>query len=124
MIQSNELRIGNYYKWYADGKDYYFKVDSEFFNNKDVINNSEPIPLTEEILLKCNNITECDNLSYDVYKTYKILINNIEIFIEIGVECNFIYVTDGASLNINVEYLHQLQNLYYCLTGEELNIKL
>ena len=70
----------------------------------------EPIPLTEEILLKCgfeydgDGIYGVDNVYYDFY------------FSKTGV------VVRG--LNNKIYHLHQLQNLYFALTGEELTIKL
>ena len=73
------------------------------------------IPLTEEILLKCGfekNIREDD---FD-YWTHK----------EIGEE---IWQHDeGFCHNLcyggDINYLHSLQNLFFAITGEELNIEL
>lgn len=115
MIQPNELRIGNYYKWYADGKDYYFKVDSKFLNDEDVINNSEPIPLTEEILLKCGFVfkPEGEEVYEQIWK-----LNNFEIWQHSEGFCHD-FLNGG-----DVNYLHKLQNLIFELTNQELEINL
>ena len=74
----------------------------------------DPIPLTEEWLLKCGfnqNILcwVCDKFT-------------IAGSVEHG------YVLTGYCLEnifpVNVFYVHQLQNLYFALTGKELEIKL
>lgn len=71
------------------------------------------IPLTEEVLLKCG---------FEKYDTYS---NN---GIELNFENNEYFLYDsGETRNISdnpVKYLHQLQNLYFALTGKELEVKL
>ncbi len=69
---------------------------------------NSPIPLTEEILLKCGfkkntNYTPCGKAIF-----YK----------------NGYIIYCGVTIEIEIKYLHQLQNLYYCLTGEELKVKI
>lgn len=52
-MKANELMIGDWYKWYADGYYYNYQVTKETFgNDEDTIANFEPIPLTPEILEK------------------------------------------------------------------------
>ena len=81
----------------------------------------EPIPLTPEILEKCG-------------------FGKIEIELELGaifgiikkglhplmLKYNFLQASCfyGFYYGTKVEYLHQLQNLYFALTGEELEINL
>lgn len=68
-------------------------------------NEFNPIPLTEEILLKCDT-GDCGlTLKY----------NNAR-------QCYAVYYID--TLLTFVTYLHEWQNLYYCLTGQELNVNL
>lgn len=126
-MRVEEMRLGNYYKWYADGKEYYFKVDNSFFSDINLINNAQPIELTEEILLT----NECFKLSYFKdsirKKSYKIYSKEfIKITEEDGL---FVLVKpyDNVSLTSLAKpfkYLHQLQNLYFALTNEELNVKI
>lgn len=70
-----------------------------------------PIPLTEEILLKCG--FEIDDVLAPCMHVAKEW--DLEWFID-GV------YLDGS--NTKAVYLHQLQNLYFALKGEELNITL
>ena len=62
-----------------------------------------PIPITTEILLKCG-----------------LLKNNIGIWNN----GDSIYFSYGFEKDVKLEYLHQLQNLYFALTGEELEVNL
>lgn len=136
MIKPQELRIG---KFIYDDENQIVKVEkieSQYFNQEnepgaplvifskhghglwesDVIN---PIPLTEELLLKCGfkrgSVTmyflSIPNLACEIHATwfhnqYVIELQNNRIPI----------VTE-------VTYFHQLQNLYFALTGKELEIK-
>lgn len=123
MIQSNELRIGNYVK---DDIGRIGKVVSigsntirlkmEFSTMKIDTNHDqygldvEPIPLTPEILEnagfvknKYGNRFIKDELTNDIVKS------------------NGFYM---ANVSQELKYLHQLQNLYFALTGEELIINL
>jgi hypothetical protein len=80
---------------------------------------AEPIPLTEEWLLKfgwgkSNEHELCDN-SNDIVFVYDWHFKRFEIQIDtehVGVE----YRLD------HIKYVHQLQNLYFSLTNEELKL--
>ena len=82
-----------------------------------------PIPLTEEWLIK---------LGFEHYNQlgYNIKNNNfeIDIWFDDNGTINDIQLSStnisGAYPNIkNFQYLHQIQNLYFTLTGEELKLK-
>lgn len=121
MIQANELRIGNY-------------VASDHFKDRDVIvkvrligqeqaivehpnglsdpllykGEMRPIKLTEEILLMCG---------FDIKSVpYHCINGNVVLYHSKG---DFLYKYTG----IEIKHLHQLQNLYFALTGKELEIK-
>lgn len=113
-MRVEEFRIGNYYKWYADSKEYYFKVDNSFFGDINVINNAEPIELTEEILLKCG-FKHTGNGFYEILGKFFELCNIGNEFFNTGFK--------GVSIG-KINFLHQLQNLYFALTNEELNAHL
>ena len=51
-MEATEFRIGNYYNWYAEGKNYPMQVEAKDFANDDY-KNFQPIELTEKLLLKC-----------------------------------------------------------------------
>src|SRR5690554_3982353 len=103
-MELKELRIGNYYKWYADGQYYYYKVEAKDFAN-DNYKNFQPIELTEEILLKCGF-----NKVREYFELYWIVIQKDKQGYYIHINCGNNYINN----------LHQLQNLYWCLCGEEL----
>ncbi len=71
----------------------------------------EPIPLTEEWLLKFG--FEYDSI---IWGKELLMLSPNETFFNIWVET----LTYGR-LEIEMRYVHQLQNLYFALTGEELN---
>jgi hypothetical protein len=76
----------------------------------------EPIPLTEEWLLKFGfEKTEWDN-----FNSYRLMIcnNNYIIVLYSDGNCEV-----GDIITCKIEYLHQFQNLYFAITGEELKIK-
>lgn len=73
-------------------------------------NNTEPIPLTEECLLRFGFKNE-HNPIYFYIDGFYIEYKNDEFSTEVG-ECSFLVL----------ETVHQLQNLYFALTGEELLI--
>ena len=115
MISVNELRIGNFVnRLYESGSitdgvyQYTVCVDTFCFNNElgePLFTDLFPIPLTEEWLVKFG-FTGWD-LGY-----YTLLMDR-------GVF--FILTEDGMTIiSRNVKYVHQLQNLYFALTGEEL----
>ena len=111
-MEALELRIGNKLIW-GDG---YIDVDINIFRDFDVYNKNglTPIPLTEEILLKCG--AKQINEYWFEFHTYGIIKHTS--FIE------FYSCVEGDYICNSVKYLHQLQNLYFDLIGEELIIEL
>lgn len=128
-MTANELRVGNY-----------VEID-QYPNNRVVVEikdgssidqaikfNAKPIPLTEEWMLsfgfesslddpECTG-TETPNGEYGIIRTE-----------QMSLEIMFGFTNDGSILvDLNdspfkLDYIHQLQNLYFALTGEELKIK-
>lgn len=117
-MKSNELRIGNVtnkgviYLFYDRGVCLKYGKSYKF-------SELEPMPLTEEILLKCG-FEESDGAHCIwIYK------GNSKYMIEwIFNEYNFRIITDrfNSTYIRQVKYVHQLQNLYFALTGEELEV--
>lgn len=70
----------------------------------------EPIPLTEEILLKCG------------FVPCSIIDNHFNISGMCIWKCNDMFFCDKNG--VHIKHLHQLQNLYFALIGEELKIQL
>lgn len=119
MITASELRIGNWIELKNSG---FVKVDAD--NIGDIVNNPyifEPIPLTPEILQQCglNQMTNTKMFYKEFENGNYLQIADNEISLG-GNDSS----TGGMTFNIECKYVHQLQNLYFTLTGEELNIEL
>ena len=135
-LKCTDLIIGNLIDYFGD----IIKVDViEIFDGKERVGGEtkdgrrvfdkptyfEPIELTEEFAKKhikdlkeeiiVGNITSCllKNEKISVIfadgKMYRLVVYNYE---------------DDNQFHIDIKYLHQLQNAYYCLTNEELEIEL
>jgi hypothetical protein len=109
-MEVKELRVGNNIK--IDG--IVVTIDErtifDFNHDKRV---KEPIPLTEDILLKCG-FKFINGLGYrNKYLQSSILKGNFDTF-----HWNY------YGISIYLENLHQLQNLYFALTNQELTITL
>lgn len=108
-MKANELRIGNLVK--LEGISRPIKVSIIDTTETSTNTKYKPIPLTEEWLLKCG-FEYCDTVTPKAYWLNGVCIEKVDsMFIEF-------------SYGIVLKYLHQLQNLYFALTGEELNIEL
>lgn len=133
MIAANELRIGNlaYNQYGKIGTVWGFKVGDATHDFEHIVSFKElnvnscysryikPISLTPEILEKCglkNGNSELDRNVF--YSTNKHLAQ-----FSVNISGSFgIYVGVFIALrSVHLEYLHQLQNLYFALTNEELN---
>ena len=131
MIQ--ELRIGNYIQLYRHAEDSYksiHKIKGFFF--EDTLNDYaveledgfivgvkgfRDIPLTEDILLKCGAKLEGSEWQIEYDDT---------AFIFEGSLGRGFYYTGGEGCKLSVLFynLHELQNLFRPITGEELNVEL
>lgn len=111
MIQAIELRISNLAEYNGE-----FNTVAELFN----ISNSShwnPIPLTEEWLIKFYFEAINHIHGYRFYTLSQSKKNKIHIDVY---DNKTVYM--GHTIK-NIEYVHQLQNLYFALTGQELTIK-
>lgn len=126
MIQVNELRIGNYIN-HNDGSqtDDIRRVSGIHKDGvESVIKGCKfatairhqslvyAIPLTEEILLKCG------------FQKYAPSIFNEDRYVLGFVSLIVTNSKDILFNGIHIKHLHQLQNLYFALTGKELHIEL
>jgi hypothetical protein len=121
QLTANELRIGNLINYweYVSGVWKISKVDwaDIKIQSIDPIDNYRPIPLTEEWLLKFGFEVNTDYASED-NNWYDYLKNYVRISMPY-----FTYNFENGESEIEIKYVHQLQNLYFALTGEELTIK-
>lgn len=128
MIKPNELRIGNLvYNDYLKKNKYVTGIfDNNIWLSDNIDEDSDqrasieacqPIPLTEEWLLKFGFEEKQGYSTSKYWKDDKFLYKLNGYFLVI----NETY--EGEALSDNIQYVHQLQNLYFALTGEELEIK-
>ena len=117
-MKTNELRIGNLVNHIRKGVIVIGIMELDFIE-KEVLD-IEPIPLTEEWLL---------NLGFKKYTYWRP--NNLDYYHSDLKEFCIIsgqvrLCTDDPyeffKIPQNIQFVHQLQNLYFALTGEELTI--
>lgn len=125
-MEAKELRIGNWVNIYDDytsqvtgltenGKVWCVKRPTD---EKCAWNQVNPIPLTEEWLrrlglnVRQREADECTWLEFD-----------FPVVEELVQSSDGTYFFDCDSDTLRIMYVHQLQNLYFSLTGEELTIK-
>lgn len=136
-ISARDLRVGNYIKYTTgevgkvvamDGLLGDIAIDQD--NELLPMSEYSPIPLTPELIERCGFVEDgnFDNHSVDYYRNGCIHIQfpNYE-----GWDIYYVWrdnVIDEKGMrkqyDIVLKSLHQLQNLYYALTGIELDVKM
>ncbi len=112
-MKATELRIGNWVEIQGlESK--IILVDTEGciceneycedFENNNITQNLQPIPLTEQWLKRFG----CELIVFDITKG------------DIGFDFWLTPKGSDYSLSVNLEHVHQLQNLYFALTQEEI----
>lgn len=116
-MKANELRIGNFV--FEDTKEEPLKVwgIKPDRRNHLMVNDCEieiirPIPITEEWLVRFK-FNEGINKIYTSQSGYIIEFD----------DCFKFYLIEYGDWYSEIKHVHQLQNLYFSLTGEELTIK-
>lgn len=122
VLKENDLRIGNFIKVISSNKTF----DSYITQAKgyDIVRieeksftywNYEPVILTEEWLLKFGfEKIIGSNESNFTNGVYNLFANSLG-------ELNFYFFKEGDWYQ-KIDYVHQLQNLYFALTGSELTV--
>ncbi len=124
MIQANELRLGNWvsFKGMWNGQvDKLTKFSVELKDN----DNLYPVDCFEGIKLTTERLGGCDInlLNWFCEGGYKILEDTADL------DYGWTFKVRNASHTTEIEfgyfkYVHQLQNMYFLLTGEELPIQI
>lgn len=100
MIAPQELRLGNW-------------ININLIANKNGKSTYEPIELNEDWLLKLGYERDKNEYcvsGFDRFNVYQ------------TVKGSYIFCADEKSIRY-VRYVHELQNIFFALTGEELTIK-
>lgn len=122
MIQPNELRIGNLI--YLD--ETLIEVDVHVLIDILMgVDGFSPIPITPELLERARLKRDREGwiISYS-YKIYDpLVIGGTGSYVNANRK-TYCILHDDKIMPKGFQYLHQLQNLYFALTGEELNIEL
>lgn len=109
MLKANELRIGNYVKYESFKKPIQVSVIDTTETN--IVTTAKPIQLTEKWLLKFG-------FNEKMFGWWSSV-----LFLRVDkIDKSFWFDWAGTMETkcINIKYVHQLQNLYFALTGEEL----
>lgn len=127
-MQSSELRVQNLVKRKSDGLIYkvveileytvtIVPINGEsYFKTKDrvIFEDIEPIPLTPEILEKAGFKQAISN-----DKIWLLRIGDTNLMLRDGEAWSYV-----GPIPLKINYVHQLQNLIFALTGTELTINL
>lgn len=126
-MKANELRVGNLFTMVftvcvngiePDGR---IHIENNILKTCVNIDKLKPIPLTEEVLVECGferirQDSKYFKLTYAEKGTY--------LLFGLGNWHTEICLHSSTTAQGETKHLHQLQNLYFALTGEELEIKL
>lgn len=114
-MKASELRIGYWYNFKGypfimtdDSLSLILRIGGEY--------NWTPIQLTEEWVIRLGGIKEDDCVKCYKFGEYSVCIYDSGISFWVS-DC------DDCGVEIFIEYVHQLQNLYFALKGNELTIK-
>lgn len=142
MIKAEELRIGNliyddfnevhivekieskkYNDWNgSDPSLFVFSKPIDEYNGMYTCDVVSPIPLTEEWLLKFGFLKDDRKSKHAILSTMYFLGHGLKLWSIInGTRFRHDFNCDYLT-GINIDYVHQLQNLVFTLTGEELKL--
>lgn len=110
-MKASELRIGNYIENTDSQMASYMVVNADVIkqNEHTMYASLEPITITKEWMFKLGF-----EVSIVLFRKNNLLIQYCVDHFKVYLSGNFI---------ANIQYVHQLQNLYFALTGEELTLK-
>lgn len=116
-METRELRIGNLISTINSTEIEVNKIGNDPLNGE-MINGFEarqykPIPLTEEWLIRFgfDGYSNPNNTGSRIFrnKGFRLLLSDDKIILK-----------DYNESRVNIKYVHQLQNLHVCLTGEDI----
>lgn len=131
MIDVKDLRVGDYVYLQNSKTPYkitevgyseieYPRYEASGISTESVfrtyVDNLNPIPISEELLLRCGFSEENDNF-------YRADLGNI-VFNQYGYYIQLKECSSETIRVIKITSLHKLQNIYFALTGKELEVNL
>tara|TARA_R110000868_G_scaffold173508_7_gene409631 strand:+ start:5347 stop:5718 length:372 start_codon:yes stop_codon:yes gene_type:complete len=123
MKKGNDFRLGNL----VECRDGFGRVtgiqDREVLEVGEIgyiMEDIKPIDITNRILLICGFVLE----TFDSIDFYNLKLGSDKYGISLTyVDCDNTFNVEDFQMT-HIEHVHQLQNLYFALTGEELTFKL
>lgn len=136
MIERKQIRVGNLIAdkngnevsvldIYMTGEGYSLRVMGVKVGIPDPqpIESFKPIPLTEEWLVKLGFEKVISNAVDFIGRPMKIVDFNLGSWTVNDEKGKYTFCVESALGLTDIQYVHQLQNLYFALTGTELTIK-
>jgi len=132
MIQPSELRLGNFILFKNQGRISMVRCDFMHFDllHKGDTSSFYPVVLKAEILQKSGFIENKDYPLLPQAREFVLVLpvignhkNELFGYVKTNGECFVRATVNGAVATNNFFHLHQLQNLFFALTGTELEIK-
>lgn len=133
MIDANELRLGNYIMQKVHTRITTTRCSFQHFElvakgqDKDLF----PIVLKTTVLESAGFLENKDYPLNPQAREFKLQLpvignnkNEILAYIKNNKECFARAMVNGLPVSNNIFHVHQLQNLYYALTGEELKVSI
>jgi len=109
-MKANELRIGNWIEHNQYPNDtVIIRIEDGKHIDEAIRLNANPLPLTEEWLIKFG----FEKRSLHYFKKDGIILSVEDFYYECFLSSN----------SVIIKYVHQLQNLYFALTNQELEVK-
>jgi hypothetical protein len=133
MINTNELRLGNYILQKVSNRIVTVKCTAQHFESLNTGNGKDmyPVILKAELLEKAGFSENKDYPLLPEAREFILVLpvignnkNVIRAYIKNNKECFGRAVVNGLPVSNNFYHLHQLQNLHFALTNEELEVKI
>lgn len=124
-MKAQELRIGNLFDYHGQSVHVMIITDSvgfeRFIDSEDF---PKPIPLTPEWLEKFGFKSDLEDWYYiTTVKDQYLASNPHGVYLSNTDPEDESKHADEFSVKLDIRYVHQLQNLYFALTGSELQVK-
>lgn len=115
-MEIRELRIGNWYEWHGKQSQITLSDFIEEYETGQSFFHKHPIPLTEEWLVKFGFEWSIAHQAHHL-EGFAYVIDICQLY------CRVIKYKRNGEVLTSIKHVHQLQNLYFALTGEELTEK-